>query len=112
MLNNKNSYVGLTQQPQRRTYPTAGLLNSGPAVSPVSPAAPVTPAKPTTDGAFAGTSPVNPANFGPAVGAPAPTVYDTTNYGQIPGVQQPAQEPPRDKLVKAIMGGGRSGATA
>lgn len=108
MLNNRNTYVGQQMQPTRRTYPTIGQASGGPAISPV------TPPKPTNDGGFAGTSPVNPtppappAYQGPIVGPPAPQVPGQ-NWPLDPSIQPPPQQPPRDQLVKAIMGAGASG---
>ena len=110
MLNSKNSYVGLTQQPQRRTYPTAGLLNSGPAVSPVTQP---TPKGATDPGSLVRdpptpTAPTQPVFTPPPVGPAAPTVPAIDDPMQQ-AFQQPAQQPPRDKLVEAMMGGGRGG---
>ena len=108
MLNNKNSYIGQQMQPQRRTYPTAGLLNSGPAVSPVTP--PTTPKGVTAPGSvvFDPPAPTAPVHTPPPVGPAAPEVPALNDPSQSPGYPMPQTPTPRQKLTTAIMNRGGS----
>lgn len=97
----KGSYVGKTMAPQYQTYQTAGLLKPTPLPS-------VTPApKPSSDGGFAGVSPVNPDVQPNPQTQPTYQPLTGTISGFTPATSQAPAASGRQQLVSAMMGKNR-----